>query len=111
MELKAKIIRILDAESGVNEKGPWHKRSVLIKTLGKYPREVCVCFWKSKINFDLYATDDVVLVKLDLQSHFHNNKWYTTPWGWYMEKVDGADITRLNNAGQEKENDEDLPFI
>ena len=112
MELNGKLLIIFDKEQGYNEKGTWERQAILFETLGNYPRKVLIQFWKSKIDFSRYTQGDVVKVKINIESHEYEGKWYTQAWGWFIEKIENLDITKDTSLKDNWERqEEDLPFI
>ena len=112
MELNGRILMVFDKQEGFNHNGTWEKQTILFETLGSHPRKVIIVFWKSKIDFTRYRVGDVVKVKINIESHEYEGKWYTQAWGWFMEKIEGLDIEPEKGENQPNENaEEDLPFI
>lgn len=87
MEIKGKIIKVLDIQSGVGKSGKtWMKQEFILETGGQYPKKVCISLWgEEKINeYDL-EEGLTVTAHLELESREYNGRWYTEVRSWKIQ--------------------------
>lgn len=88
MELRGRIIRVLPLKSGLSASSgkEWCKQEYVIETREQYPKQCCFeVFGQDKIdNFNLVEGDNVT-VKLDIDAHEYNGRWYNTITAWAVE--------------------------
>lgn len=117
MELKGKVIQLLQMQTGMGKKGQWKKQEFIVETLSQYPKKVCLSAWGDKIDQYNLKTGDMVSVSVDLESREYNGRWYTEARAWKLEK-EGSSSTGDFNAPPPTEepfvesgsNVDDLPF-
>lgn len=87
MEIKGKVVQLLDLQSGEGKNGTWRKQEYIIETQdSKYPKKVCVAVWGDKIDqFAMQAGEDVV-ASIEVESREFNGKWYTNVQAWRVQK-------------------------
>lgn len=78
MELKGKIVKVMDVLNGNGARGTWSKQEFVIETEGQYPKKIAMSLWgEEKITkYDL-EPGLVVTAKIELESREYNNRWYT----------------------------------
>lgn len=83
MEIKVKVIQVMDVVTGMGKKGQWQKQSFIGETDGQYPKKICFTLWgEDKINkYDL-EPGLVITVSVELESREYNGRWYTEPQAW-----------------------------
>lgn len=86
MEVKGKVIQLLQMQTGMGKKGPWKKQEFIIETLTQYPKKVCLSAWGDKVEQYNLTVGDVVNVSVDLESREYNGRWYTEARAWKLEK-------------------------
>jgi len=86
MELKGKVIQLLQPQTGMGKKGQWKKQEFIVETQAQYPKKVCLSAWGDKIDQFNLAVGDVVNVSVDLESREYNGRWYTEARAWKLEK-------------------------
>jgi len=116
MEIKGRIFKVMDIESGQGKSGEWKKQNFCIETDGKYPKKVCIqLFGKDKIEkYDLRIGAEVT-VSIEIESKEYNNKWYTQISAW---KIEGLGERKVEQRTETKKEDfpamggssDDLPF-
>lgn len=118
MELKGKIVQLLDLQTGEGKNGTWKKQEYIIETTdSKYPKKVCISVWGDKIDqFALQNGDDVV-ASIEVESREFNGRWYTNVQAWRIEKGQNTGMNQeapmnevpdfIANADEETD---DLPF-
>ncbi len=119
MELKGKVIQLLQMQTGMGKKGQWKKQEFIVETQAQYPKKVCLSAWGDKIDQFRVAEGDLVNVSVDLESREYNGRWYTEARAWKLDKV-GNGATAGNGAPSAPVGDEpfssnasstdDLPF-
>ena len=94
MELKGKVIQLLQMQTGMGKKGQWKKQEFIVETLSQYPKKVCLSAWGEKVDQYNLSVGDMVSVAVDLESREYNGRWYTEARAWKLEKEGSS-----NNGG------------
>lgn len=89
MELKGKVVQMLQPQTGQGKKGVWKKQEFILETQSQYPKKVCLSVWGEKIDQFNLAAGDMVTVAVDLESREYNGRWYTEARAWKVAK-DGS---------------------
>ena len=88
MQLRAKLIEILPAQTGEGKNGPWKKNTIIVETEDRYPKKVCVTYWgDDKANENDLQIGNILDVNFDLESREFNGKWYTDVRAWKVERA------------------------
>jgi len=107
MEVKGKIIKILEVQKGTSKKGTeWQKLNFVIDTNTDYNNIICFeIFGKEKIDkFVQYnKVGDVVEVSFNINTNEYQGKYYTTLSAWKVWKGN-------ESKEQGSEEKDDLPF-
>ncbi len=90
MELKGKVIQILQVQTGMGKKGQWKKQEFIVETQSQYPKKVCLSAWGDKIDQFNLSVGDAVNVSVELESREYNGRWYTEARAWKLEKESGS---------------------
>jgi hypothetical protein len=90
MEIKGKVIQLLQMQTGMGKKGQWKKQEFIIETPGQYPKKVCLSAWGDKVDQFKLSVGDQVTVAVDLESREYNGRWYTEARAWKLEKSGGS---------------------
>lgn len=90
MEIKGKVVQLLQLQTGMGKKGQWKKQEFIIETPGQYPKKVCLSAWGDKVDQFRLAVGDQVNVTVDLESREYNGRWYTEARAWKLEKSGGS---------------------
>ena len=78
MEIKGKVVEILDLQKGTSARGPWQKRYAVIETeAGKYPKKVCLMFWGDLAENPALQKGNDITASIDIESREYNGRWYT----------------------------------
>ena len=119
MDVKGRIINILEIESGTSKAGKeWKKQGFVMDTGDQYNPNVCFSlFGDDKIAMlSSYSVGEEVSVSFNLSSREYNGKWYHNVDAWKIEKTDNAVLkpqlepsTDDNIFGKEPESGE-VPF-
>ena len=117
MEIKGRVIQLLQPQTGMGKKGQWKKQEFIIETPGQYPKKVCLSAWGDKVDQYRLAVGDEVNISVDLESREYNGRWYTEARAWKLEKVGGGGSQSAPPADEEpffsQENgnaSDDMPF-
>jgi hypothetical protein len=88
LDFTVKVAKIYPEQSGSNEKGDWNKQSVLVETLERLPRSVCITFWGERVSMvKSLKESDIVKVYFNLESRFYIDKWHTEVKAWKIEPI------------------------
>lgn len=120
MELKGKIIKILDEISGVGKNGnPWKILPFVLETDEQYPRKVYIeILGDDRISKFNHKVGDVVTAGINIESREFNGKYFTKVQAWKVtsggadddegnarSKIDPGHNETFDNSGAG-----DLPF-
>ena len=112
LEMTGKIVKILDAQSGVSKAGKeWVKQSFILDNGAKYNPTVCFnLFGEEKVALlNGLAVGDTVDVAFNLSSRQYNGNWYTSCDVWKMQRTGTPPTVEAAEAAYGNTND-DLPF-
>ena len=106
MEVKGKLVKKLDLETGVSKAGKeWKKQSIVIDTGNDFNNEVCVSAFGDKLQqmHKLEVGMDVSVL-CNVYSREYN--------GRYFHNIDGYFFTNQSNKSSDKiqNGEEDMPF-
>lgn len=119
MELTAKLIQILPAQTGMGKNGEWKKQNIVLETDGMYPKKVCITLWGDKVNPAILQEGAILDVSFDIESREYNGNWYTDLRAWKVEPAgnNGTAGAPAGNPSQPAppvdfggESGDDLPF-
>jgi len=92
LELKGRLIRKLDVESGEGRNGRWEKQQFILETEEQYPKKVCIVCWGDKIAMlNGLNEGDRLTVAVNIESREFNGRWYTDVKAWKIDRVAGED--------------------
>ena len=86
MEVKGKVVQLLQLQTGMGKKGPWKKQEFILETQSQYPKKVCFSIWGVKVDQYNVAVGDMLSVSVDLESREYNGRWYTEARAWKIDK-------------------------
>jgi hypothetical protein len=116
MDVKGKVVQLLQLQSGMGKKGPWKKQEFIVETEGQYPKKVCLSAWGDKVDQYALSVGDQVNVSVDLESREFNGRWYTEARAWKLEKIGGGNHHDFPPPPSDEpffsqdNNGDDLPF-
>ena len=117
MNIKGKLIQLLDLQTGIGKNGQWEKQDIILEIETAYPKKICVSIWGDKIDEKQLIIGNELDVSIDLESREFNGKWYTDLKAWKIvskeEQITNSIITSNNENVEELNNDDsdfDLPF-
>jgi hypothetical protein len=106
MEVKGKLVKKLDLETGVSKAGKeWKKQSIVIDTGNDFNNEVCVSAFGDKVGqMNKLEVGMEVSVLCNVYSKEYN--------GRYFHNIDGYFFTNQTNKSSDKiqNGEEDMPF-
>ena len=108
MEVKGKLVKKLDLETGISKAGKeWKKQSILIDTGGDFNNEIAVSAFGDKVGqMNKLEVGMEVSVLCNVYSREYN--------GRYFHNIDGYFFTNQSNKSSDKiqngEAEEDMPF-
>lgn len=78
MEIKGKIVSVLDLQKGTSARGPWQKRYAVIETeSGRYAKKICLMFWGDLAEHQSLQNGTDISAAIDIESREYNGRWYT----------------------------------
>jgi hypothetical protein len=116
MELKGKVIQLLQPQTGMGKKGQWKKQEFILETLAQYPKKVCLSAWGDKIEQFNLSVGEIINVAVDLESREYNGRWYTEARAWKIDKNEnnggghGAPVPTEEPFMSGGDATDDLPF-
>jgi hypothetical protein len=117
MELKGKVVQLLQQQTGMGKKGQWKKQEFILETQSQYPKKICLSVWGDKIDQYNLSVGEVINVAVDLESREYNGRWYTEARAWKVDKngANGSDSNAAPVPTEEPYTDmngasDDLPF-
>lgn len=88
MELVGKIVEFTPIESGSSEKGPWKRRTVVIKTLDQNPVNVALSVMGGRLDeVDKRTLNEIVRVRFGVSSRKVNDRWFSDIQLWEIKEV------------------------
>lgn len=126
MELKGKIIAVLEERSGVAKASgkPYRVAQYVLETIEQYPKKMLFeVFGDDRINQMNILLGEVLTVSFDIDSREYNGKWYNQIRAWKVERetdqtsqpqdasIDNSDpIVAFQEEGNSSIDDGVLPF-
>lgn len=87
MEIKGRIIQVLELMSGVSKSGNnWKKQSFVLETMDQYPKKICFSMWGDQIEQANIQAGEIVTAYIDIESREYNGRWYTDIKAWRIER-------------------------
>jgi hypothetical protein len=106
MEVKGKLVKKLDLETGISKAGKeWKKQSIVIDTGNDFNNEVCISAFGDKVGqMNKLEVGMEVSILCNVYSREYN--------GRYFHNIDGYFFTNQSNKSSEKmtNGEEDMPF-
>ena len=105
MEVKGKLVKKLDVESGISKSEKvWKKQTVVIDTGAEYNPEIAVtAFGDDKLkDLDKLSVGDEVMIKCNVSSREYN--------GRYFHNIDGYWFAKTTTETAAPVESDDLPF-
>ena len=110
MEVKGKLIKKLQAESGTSKAGKaWESQSCLVETDAKFNNIVAVkCMGDKVKQMNKLNEGDMVTISCNVYSREYNGKYYNQIDGWWF--VNQNDSSETNKEKFVTTDDNDMPF-
>lgn len=79
-EVKGKVIAVLPAQTGIGQRGPWRRQTVVIEyENGRYNQTLALeCSSSKAEDFGKLQVGQEVTIKYDVTSREYNGRYYTT---------------------------------
>lgn len=79
-EVKGKVIAVPPAQTGMGQRGPWCRQTVVIEyENGRYPQKLALeCSSSKAEDFGKLLVGQMVTIKYDVTSREYNGRWFTT---------------------------------
>ena len=108
MEVKGKVVKVLDLESGTSKAGKeWQKQSIVIDTGEDFNNIVCVNAFGDKIK-------NMIKLEVGMTAVILCNVYSREYQGKYYHNIDGYHFTNQSNADSSSKfvttDDNDMPF-
>lgn len=112
MEIKGKVVKVLQKQTGEGKNGTWVKRSFIIETEGQYQKKVQISSFGDKLNVGLIKEGNILNVSIELESREYNGRWYTDVRAWKIELLEQSKIEDKKEPQLNTQNNDDsvLPF-
>ena len=86
MEIKGRIIAVLDKKQGAKDGKTWASQDFVIETLEQYPKRCMFnVFGEDKIKQFNIQQGGEYLVKFDINAREYNGRWYNDIRAWKVE--------------------------
>lgn len=126
LEVEGKIVRKLNVQSGVSQRGNWSKQEFILEYQeGSYPSQACFSVWgEDKVkDLERFQIGDTAKVSFNISSREYNGRWYTDLRAWRIETVSAqpaaaqsaapvqqAPAPAAGSVPAEDSQEDDLPF-
>ena len=79
MEIKGKLVKVLEPQTGQGRNGEWKRQEFIIELEGSFSRKVCISGWGAKVDVEVLRGKEgsMLNVSFDVESREFNGKWYT----------------------------------
>lgn len=88
MQITAKLVQVLPAQTGQGKNGEWRKQEIIVETDGQYPRKICISVWGDKLGGLKLSPGTELSVDFDIESREYNGRWYTDVKAWRVTESD-----------------------
>ena len=108
MDIRGKIIKKFEMQSGVSKSGSeWFKQEYVLETNEQYPKKVFFDFWGEKAKTYQINEGETIILSFDVESREFNGRWYTTVRGWKAEKIENGE-SKMENSSFSTERQKDI---
>ena len=92
MTIEGTIVQVLPIEQGVGKQSgnPWSKGTVIIETMGQYPKKVALSNMKRAEELIALPIGSAYKFDIDVESREFNGRWYTSVSTFRWEPLGGA---------------------
>lgn len=113
MEIKGRVVAVLEMQKGTSARGPWQKRYAVIETESKFPKKVCLMFWGDLADHEVLKPGSMLDASIEIESREYNGRWYTDVKVWKVNAANSGSTTK-SSAPQDdfgpESPDDVLPF-
>ena len=88
MQITAKLVQVLPAQTGQGKNGEWRKQEIIVETDGQYPRKICISVWGDKLGGLKLSPGTELSIDFDIESREYNGRWYTDVKAWRVTESD-----------------------
>ena len=90
MEIKGRLVKILQPITGQGKAGEWKKQEFVIELEGSssFSRKACMSSWGDKVNVDSLIQGSMLNVHFDIESREYQGKWFTNLTAWKVETLE-----------------------
>ena len=106
LEIEGKIIRKLNVQTGVSQRGNWSKQEFIIEYQeGSYPSQACFNVWgEDKVkDLERFQIGDSVKVSFNVSSREYNGRWYTDLRAWKIDAAGSQPVSAPQTAAPAQE--------
>lgn len=103
MQISAKLVHILSAQTGTGENGEWKKQDIVFETQDQFPKKICISFWGDKLQSVELRESETYVIDFDIESREYNGKWFTDLKAWKI--VQNASPTSQHSIFTETKSD------
>ena len=112
MEIKAKLIKKLPVLTGKSKNGEWKKQDIIVETIERYSKSICISVWGEKIEDELLKEGEILDISINIESREYNEKWYTEVKVWRIQlSNDEICNAQGHNMPDIKPSDDDLDWL
>jgi hypothetical protein len=97
MQVTAKVIEVLEQQTGMGKNGEWKKQDFILETDDQYPKKICISVWGDKIDSNQLQIGNQLKVDFDAESREFNGKWFTNLKAWKIEILGVSTSTKQSN--------------
>lgn len=92
MEVKGKVFKVLEVQSGVSKSGnEWKKGGFIVETEGQYPKKIMLTTWGAQVEqAEKLQEGQEVVASIDIESREWNDKWFTDVKAWKIDTSQAA---------------------
>lgn len=82
MQLSAKLVNIIPAQTGTGKNGEWKKQDLVFETQDQFRKKICISFWGDKLQSVELRESETYVIDFDIESREYNGKWFTDLKAW-----------------------------
>ncbi len=87
LEIKGKLIQVLEEQKGESTRGPWIKQEFVIETEDQFPKQICLAAWNERATaVKGFSMGDRLKIAFDIESREYRGKWYTNLKAWSIDR-------------------------
>ena len=90
MQIVAKLVQVMPAQTGSGKNGDWRKQEIIVETDGQFPKKICISVWGDKLNNIKLNPGEMLSIDFDVESREYNSKWYTDVKAWRVAPAGAA---------------------